>query len=179
MGNNNMSSTESKLDKGSLEREWANHEARLHLSPEDRSVWDALKYTVRPFVYYGKIFIVWHLVKGEPQVKDILNTVGIDASFRDGLWVRLRSEVTKEEFVITHKPRRLPGTGVFVWLPFFNEMRFVSADWMDPMAPRNLRLSVCFKMRHKHEEILEEGTDYLTELHTFRSRWPQYKDTRF
>lgn len=183
MGNSNKVASPDakieKLDKSALEREWVANEARLTLSPEDRIAWDTLRYTMRPFAYYDKIFIVWTLVKGEPQVKDILTVNAIDASFRDGLWVRLESDVTKQEYIVGNRPRRLGNLGVFAWLPFFNEVRFVSADWNNLTAPRNLRLSICFKMRHKFEEMLEERTDYLTELHAFRSRWPQYRDTRF
>lgn len=182
MGNSYMADdkpTSGKIDKGSLEREWANHEARLILSPDDRAAWDDMRYVVRPFVYYDKIFIVWHLVKGEPQVKDIFTATTVDASFRDGLWVRLRSSVTSQECIVSHRPRRLLDSGVFVWVPFFTEVRFVSADWSDPAAPRNMRLSICAKMRHNHELLLEERCDYLTELHSFRARFPQYRDTKF
>lgn len=170
---------EKLLNKGALEREWASYEARLHLPSQDRADWDTLRFTTRPFAYYDKIFVAWHVHKGEPHVKDILTVVGLDASFREGLWVRLQSEVRKQEFIVSHRPRRLFDLNVFAWIPFFNELRYVSADWNDPAASRNLRLSMCFKMRHKYEEMLEEGVDYLSELHNFRSRWPQYRDTRF
>ncbi len=167
------------IDRSAYEKDWANAEARLKLGGDDRQQWGASKYTVRPFVYFDKILIVWTLLKGQPQIKDIVAVVGIDISFQDGLWVRLKSKVTNNECVVNHTPRRILGLDIFAWMPFFNEMRYAGADWHDPEASRNLRLSCCFKMRHKPDETLIEGSQYLSELHVFRSRWPQYADTRF
>lgn len=167
------------FDRAAYEKEWANAEARLKLSSDDKAFWDTCKYTVRPFVYFDKILIVWSALKGQPQIKDILAVTSVDGSFQDGLWVRMRSKVTQQEFVVNHTPRKLPGLDIFAWVPFFNELRYVSASWDDPMAPRNLRLSVCFKMRHKPDDMLVENEVYLSELHVFRDRFPQYANTRF
>lgn len=176
-----LTNSNSGLDKGTLEKEWANAEARLKLGKDDRAAWNKLTYTVRPYVYFDKILIVWTFEKDQPQVKDIFTVTSLDASFQDGLWVRAKSKVTGYEALLTHTPRRLaPGLDVFAWLPFFNELRFQSADWNNPAAPRNLRLAVCFKMQeHPQATRLHEGVRYLSELHTFREQFPQFRDTRF
>lgn len=170
------------LDKATLEKEWANTEARLKLGKADKAKWGELSYTVRPYVYFDKILIVWTVVKGQPQVKDIFTVTSIDASFQGGLWVKAKSKVTGFESVINHEPRRLAtGLDVFAWLPFFNEVRYANpVDWNNPTAPRNLRLSACFKMTQSPDtRLLREGVHYLSELHVFRDRFPQYADTRF
>jgi len=168
----------SGIDRAGLEKEWANKEARLKLSTADRSLWDSCRYTVRPYVYFDKIFVVWTYLKGQPQVKDILAVTSMDSSFQDGVWVRMVSKVTRHEHLMTHSPRKIGNHELFAWVPYFNEVRFVSADWENLEAPRNLRLCACFKMKGRPEEPVE-GVDYLTALHVFRSQWPQYKDTRF
>lgn len=171
------------IDRPALEKQWANQEARLKLGKEDKALWDAARYTVRPYVYYNKVLIVWAVIKGQPQIKEIFKVVGIDSNFQDGIWLRLYAEVAKREVLVTHSPRKLlPNINVFAWVPFFNELRFVSADWEDHNARRNLRLHACFKMHNSGDErnaALAEGRDYLSELHVFREQWPQYSDTRF
>lgn len=168
------------IDKAGYEKVWANHAARLHLSEADKTLWHASRYTMRPFVYFDKILIAWTVLKGVPQIKDILHVTSLDASFQDGIWLRVQSKVHKgPEHMVTHVPRRLPGLEIFAWLPYFNELRYASAQWEDPSLPKNLRLAVCFKMRSKPDFPLVEGEDYLSELHTFREQFPQYAHTRF
>lgn len=169
------------LDKATLEKEWANTEARLRLNREDKGTWDALGHTIRPHVYFEKILIVFTALKGEPQIKDIFTAVAMDGSFQGGLWVRMKSKVTGVETILNHAPQRLaPGLGIFAWVPFFNEVRF-TADERNPNSPRNLRMSACFKMTEDPHGagLLREGLDYLCELHVFRSRFSQYASTRF
>jgi hypothetical protein len=167
--------------KAALEKQWANNEARLKLSGADKTSWRSLSHTIRPFVYYDKTLIIWSLVKGQPNVKDILAVTNVDGSFNEGLWVHIKSKVTGLTTIIDSTPRRLmPGLEVFAWMPFFNEVRYTGADWNDPAASRNLRLAVCFKMAaDPHAPRLHEGLHYLSELHVFRETFPQYADTRF
>lgn len=176
MGNNNTG-----LDKVQLEREWANAEARLKLSKEDRNKWAEMGYTIRPFVYFDKILVAWTVVKGEPQVKDIFTVTSLDASFQGGVWVKAKGKVSGHEALFTHTPQRLaPGLDIFAWVPYFNEMRFASQDWNNLSLPRHMRLSMCFKMEGNPLDIrLREGAHYLSELHVFRSEFPQYANTKF
>lgn len=168
------------IDRPALEKTWANQEARLKLSKEDKALWDSARYTVRPFVYYDKVLVVWTILKGQPQIKEVLKVVGIDANFQDGIWLRVHAEVAKREILINHTPRRILDFDVFAWIPFFNEVRFVSPDWENPQARRNMRLHTCFKMRGRGDEPRPiEGQDFLSELHVFREQFPQYSDTRF
>lgn len=176
-----MGSVLGQTDKATLERDWANAEARLKLNKLDKASWSAMGHTIRPHVYYDKILVVWQYAKGQPQVKDIFTTVAVDGSFQDGLWVMLRSKITGHESVVTHTPQRLtPDLEIFAWVPFFNEVRFVSQDWNNVNLPRNLRMGLCLKMREDPRKVrLREGVDYLSELHVFRETFPQYSDTRF
>jgi hypothetical protein len=168
------------LDKAALEKEWAAAEARLKLNPVDKATWMSLGWTIRPYVYYDKILVAWSLVKGQPQVKDIFQAIAVDASFQGGLWVRLKSKVTDTEIVLTNTPQRLsPTLDIFGWMPFFTEVRYISADWNNLTLPRNMRLNACFKMVDDPMRNPREGKHYLSELHTFRERFPQYSDTRF
>jgi hypothetical protein len=174
----------SDIDRPALEKQWANQEARAKLSREDRILWDDSRYTVRPFVYYNKVLVVWSVIKGQPQIKEILKVVGIEASFQDGIWLRLYAEVAKREVMINHTPRKLlPSIDVIGWTPFFNELRYVARDWNDNNPRRNLRLHACFKTRGRGDitpdSVLSEGQDFLSELHVFREQFPQYIDTRF
>lgn len=167
-------------DKAMLEKEWIAAEARLKLSPADKAKWAGLGCTIRPYVYYDKLLVAWHLVKGQPQVKDIFQAVSVDANFQGGLWVCLRSKVTNEEITLTHTPQRLSADlDIYGWMPFFNEVRYASADWNNLKLPRNMRLTACFKMVDNPDVRAREGQDYLSELHIFRERFPQYSDTRF
>ena len=165
-------------EKSGYEKEWANNEARLKLSSEDRAIWNCCKCTIRPHVYFDKIFIVWSVKQGVPEILDVLTVESVDATFEMGIWVHAASKLTKAKHVITHTPRRLPGLDVFVWVPFFNEIRFASNDWNDVTAPRSLRVSLCFKTRDNKQRLVE-GQHYVTELHVFRDQWPQYASTRF
>lgn len=170
------------IDRPLLEKRWANYEARQTLSAEDRGLWDACQYTVRPYVYFNKVLIAWSVVQGQPQIKEIYRVVGLDVSFQDGIWLRMHAEVARRDVTINHVPRKLPGADVIAWVPYFNEVRFCSPDWDDPDANRNLRLHACFKMRDRADTqgaFIQEGRDHLSELHVFRALWPTYKDVRF
>jgi hypothetical protein len=170
------------IDKTALEKQWANQEARSKLSKQDRTLWDAARHTVRPYVYFDKVLIVWTAVQGQPVIKEILKVSGLETSFQDGIWLRMHAEIAGRDITINHCPRRLlPNLDIFGWVPFFNEMRYASADWDDPGAKRNLRLHTCFKMRSDSRDIRDvvEGHDYISELHVFRAIWPQYASTRF
>lgn len=169
------------LDKPTLEKDWANEIARLKLSRDDRAVWMRLGHTIRPYVYFDKILLVWTYDRGVAQILDVFTVTTVDASFQGGLWIRALSKTTNNETIITHEPRRLaPGLDVFAWVPFFNEVRYVSADWNNPAAPRNLRVSCCLKMiEDPLQGKLRDNQHYLSELHTFRAQHPQFRSTRF
>lgn len=168
------------IDKNSLEKQWAGREARLKLSPDDRALWNSSQCTIRPFVYFDKIMIAWSVEKGQPQVKEVFKVNALDVSFQDGIWLRMHAEIANRDIVINHTPRRLlPDLKVFGWVPFFNELRFVSADWADVDARKNLRLTACFKTVQSDGAPLREGAHYISALHAFREQWPQYADTRF
>ena len=168
------------IDKATYEKEWANTEARARLNDTDKAKWAEMGHTIRPFAWWNKIFIVWTYVKGQPQIKEIFNTVSMDASFTDGVWVKLKSTITDRETIITQYPTRLaPGLDLFAWVPYFNELRFASAEWSNPSLPRSLRMSVCFKSKFDPDKTSREGIDFISELHVFRERFPQYRETRF
>lgn len=174
-----MGNETSGINKDALEKQWAQQAARQGLSPEDRNIWNELRYTFRPWVYHDKILIAWAYASGEPVIKDIFNVVNLDVSFQDGIWLKLVSKVHKSrEVSVTHTPRPLPGLKVFAWVPFFVDARFVSADWDKPEAPRSLRVAACFKMAGR-PDILSPGQDHLSELHVFRETFPQYRSTYF
>jgi len=176
-----MGSEYPPFDKAKLEKTWANYAARHNLRDAERALWNSFQYTLRPYVYYDKILIAWTVVKGEPQVKDVFTVVSIETSFQDGIWLHMRSKVNSHaaDHLMTHTPRMLPGLNIFGWVPFFNELRFTSARWEDPTLPKNLRLAVCFKMRNAPGKLLTENEEYISELHVFRDRFPQYASTRF
>jgi hypothetical protein len=172
------------IDRPTLEKQWANHEARLKLNKDDKALWDSSRYTVRPYVYYNKVLIAWTVVKGQPQIKEIFKVIGLDVSFQDGVWLRMHAEIAGCDVMLSHAPRRLlPNLEVLAWMPYFNEVRFASADWDDLNAKKNLRLHACFKMRSRGDEpvtgLIREQHDFLSELHVFRELWPQYAVTRF
>lgn len=178
MGNSNPSNGQ---EKAVLEKEWANAEARLKLGQDDKSVWSALRHTIRTFAYYDKIFVVWALIKGEPVIRDVFTVQSVDATFQGGLWIKASGKISGHEAVITQTPQRLaPGLDIFAWVPYFNELRYASGDWSNYNLPRHLRSSVCLKMRHDPEDrFLGEGVVCITEMHLFRQRFPQYSQTRF
>jgi hypothetical protein len=175
--------TQGGIDRPTLEKRWANYEARLKLGREDKQLWDASNCTIRPYVYFNKVLIAWTVIRGQPQIKEIFRVIGIDASFQDGVWLRLEAEIAGREVTISHSPRRLlPNLDVISWVPYFNEVRFASADWEDLDAKKNLRLCACFKTRERGDgenKLILPDHDYLSELHVFREQWPQYADVRF
>lgn len=173
------SGNETPIDRQQFEKTWANHAARLSLGDEDKALWATTRYTIRPYAYFDKILVAWTFEKGQPKVKDILTVLDATISFQDGIWIRIKSKVSQREQLLTHTPRKVTGLSVFGWVPYFNELRFASSDWDNPEAPKNLRLSVCFKMQERPDSPLLENIDYITELHVFRRQFPQYHGTRF
>lgn len=175
-----MGSEASGLDKPRYEKEWASQEARLKLDATGRHLWDSSRHTVRPYLYYNKIFIAWGIdANGEVVVRDVFTVISMDATFRDGFWIKLRDR-NRREHLITHTPRLLGDTDIFAWVPYFNECRWHSNDWSDPAAPKSLRLAVCFKMQSDPQCLpLLREQDYLSELHHFRQQFPQFAKTRF
>ena len=170
--------SETGLDKVHYEKEWAAQEARLRLDTESRSKWESAAYTFRTFVYFKKILVAWQKHGTEIVVKNVFTVISMDANFREGIWVRVRDRDNKEH-VITHTPRLLGDVNVFAWVPYFNEVRWHASDWSDPTSPKALRLAACFKTQFSPHEPLHEGQDYLSELHVFRSQFPQFAKVRF
>jgi hypothetical protein len=170
--------SETGLDKVRYEKEWAAQEARLRLDSESRSKWEASTYTFRPFIYYKKILVAWEQRGASIVVKDVFTVVSMDANFREGVWVKVRDQSGKEH-IITHTPRLLGDSNIFAWIPYFNEVRWHAGDWTDPTAPKSLRLAACFKMQYSPNDPLLDGQEYLSELHVFRHRFPEYAKTRF
>lgn len=174
-GNNKLD----KIDKDGYEKAWATALARQNLSPEDRTLWNEARFTIRPYVYHDKIFIVWSYKGGQPVIKDVFTVTNVEVSFQDGFWLKMLSKVHKgREVMVSHSPRRLPGLNVFAWVPYFMETRFASADWEDPTLTRTLRIQACFKMAGKPDKFFEEQ-EHLTELHVFRETFPSYRSTKF
>jgi len=167
-----------KLSIREYEARWVNAEAMLKLSKAEAALWTRFRYVIRPYCYFNKIFVAWTYRQGVPIIKDVLTVMGIEVSFQEGVWMRLQSSTSAREIAINHTPRKLPNVDAFMWTPFVNEFRYAGPDWDDPNSPRNLRISSCIRMQHGHE-FMEEGADYVWELHEFRSRFPQFKETRF
>lgn len=164
--------TKLPVDKPRYEREWANTEALLRLSKPDYKLWEAMRHVSRLHVRNDTALVQFRTVDGGQCVDEIWRASDLRVSFTTGIWLTLRNR-HGGEFNVTHMPTKVPGSEIFMWLPYFNELRWNAKNWNDPQGRRELQLALAFKSMTDIDQHFKEDTDYVLELSKFNKRWPE------
>lgn len=168
------------LDKPALEREWIEWLAQAFQGAQ-RRLWNRLGYVHRLAARDNSTYIIWEVVDGSPLVRDYATVVDMVASFKQGLCVKLclssdPQVINTKHFEVSHAPVQLNNYPLFMWIPFFNEMRFASYFWSNPQAARELQFSLCVKQQSDSETVLVNGEFHVTLLSKFQKQWPNIEN---
>lgn len=158
-----------------LELTWA-RELTLKQSQAEQDHWAQMKIAHRVAVNKNKFLIVWKATAdGQAEVINSLKLVRMDSSLDQGMRLLFLDQVGSMVWV-DHTPRAFAGTDVFVWLPFFNNVKYGPNHYNEQTW--GIRLAINMKMR-SHPDYWVHGHTYLTELPEFRARFPRFAETKF
>lgn len=156
---------EAPLDKRKLEVTWADQQAHRTLTKQDLGIWKACSSAHRVYLSPGYKLVHWRLLAGQPTIISnyILEEVVTGAK---GTRYLLGQNLVKFQF--THKPSLLPDTDIFIWVPYFNELRHKpdGEDFLE--GGGHTSVSLCIKQRSNPIHNPTPGHDYFTTLQEFQ-----------
>jgi hypothetical protein len=74
-------------------------------------------------------------------------------------------------YLVTHTPSLLGGTGVFAWVPHFNEFRHTPVDWTNAREPGCLKVSICVWQPSNPLKVRFAEHSYMTTKQVFERDW--------
>lgn len=157
-----------RVDKPYYEFLWAQQLAQRELSHTDYLRWRSYKSVDRLYAKLGTVFIYWGWRDGKAQVLESFKLASI--SVAEGVIYELE-DAFGERYKTGHTPKILSATGIFFWVPHFNEFRHLPEDWRDATGPGSLRVCMCvWQSGNPNKERLETHT-YMTTGNLFRDQW--------
>lgn len=157
------------LDKKHYEILWANSA----VLSSDRSKWKDFHSTNRIYLGNGKRLVVWRWTVKGPEILDVLRVTGMLADINSGVQIGMQGR--RGQFAVGHTPSLLPQAYVFLWVPFFFDLRWVPNSFDDLHGQKNMTFPVCVKTLSNPSNQLSEGADYVTEYSEFQRNWPSHK----
>jgi hypothetical protein len=160
---------ETPLDKAAYEFKWARQLARKGLSEENYKIWQAYKSVDRLSVNLRAVFVHWGWHQGKTLIfKEFkLSEVKVAVS---GVTYTL-SDNAGNQYPVNHTPALIAGTGIFAWVPHFNEFRHVPADWENAEEPGYLRVGICVWQPSNPHKVRIGAHSYITTKKIFEKDW--------
>lgn len=158
------------LNKDHYETLWASN----LVAPEHRDAWCKLHSTHKTFANSKSMFIVWKLVDGQAQQLHMLEVSAGMMSMQRGITLQLTriNEPGTKVIEISHSPTPILDTDVFIWVPFFCNLRWTPRDYDKSHDARFVRLPICIKTKSNFSNAPTEGHVYVTSLKRFKKEWP-------
>ena len=148
---------EIRLDKPYYEFLWARQLACSELAQEHYKTWRSYKSVDRLYAEIGTVFVHWGWQRGKAEVLAKFTLSGISVA-AEGVTYDL-VDAAGIHHLTSHSPRTLSSTGIFFWVPHFNEFRHSPADWKDASGPGSLRVCMCvWQSGNPNKEQIETHT---------------------
>lgn len=163
---------ENRLDKREYETRWSRQLADTHLSKEDYQLWRDYRSVDRVTLSLGTKIVHWQRKNGEPTI--VSSFVLQSANLSDGS-LKYTFDRAGENHIVDNVPRVLADTEVFVWVPFFNEVRHIPGNWDMATQPGYTTVGLCVWQRTNPTKIKANNHSYVTTLKVFAREW-QNKD---
>ena len=158
-----------RVDKPYYEFLWARQLARKELSLADYLKWRSYRSVDRLYVELGTVFVHWGWQDGEAKALKIYTLSGVTVN-AEGVTYDLE-DASGKHYQTGHTPKLLASTGIFFWVPHFNEFRHLPEDWKDATGPGSLRMCMCvWQPGNPNKERLETHT-YMTTENLFQDQW--------
>ena len=145
------------------ERQWSEDAAARHLTAEDYVRWKQLRCTHRITVFDHKKMVLWRVREGKIADTSLIRVQNFAADARGST---CELDLGGREVLVDHTPTRI-SDGVFAWLPFYMDLRFVPSG--QPEGRRTVRFSLVLRMASNPEKNSVEGAQYLGEENVFRN----------
>jgi hypothetical protein len=157
---------EAPLDKRALEHNWAQQLAKKSLTGQEFQQWNSYRSNHRIYPGIGYKLVHWVYEDGEPT---IVQSFTLEEVQVDTLGVAYLLQSNTEDFWVTQEPSLLGDTGVFVWVPYFNEFRFrpEAKDFRGSLG--YLRMSLCVRQEDRPFTSSLRNGNYLTTLQEFEA----------
>lgn len=162
------------IDKKYYEILWANSA----VLEDEHEVWKGFHSTNRIYLRDYKKLVLWRCQDQKPSIIDTMEITDIHASFREGFSVTLNSALHPDSLSalkVTHTPKLLPFARVFIWIPYFFDLRFAPRVFDASQERKSLTFPLCIKTFSNPKIQLSEGCDYATEANSFAHDWPTFK----
>lgn len=157
------------IDKKAYEYQWARQLAFKSLNQQHRDLWREYCSVDRLTLNISARLAHWGWQDGKPLILNEfrLHDVSVD---RQGVTYRF-SDNYGNTYPVSHTPALLAQTGIFAWVPHFNEFRHTPLDWENAEEPGYLRVGVCLRQPSNPLKILLESHTYLTTKKIFDKDW--------
>ena len=152
------------LDKRQCELTWSGQLADRFLSRQDRVAWGAYNCLHRVYFGLGYKLVHWKLIEGTPTIITSFQLVDISTNIRGTTYTLMQHNVCH---LVTHKPALLGDTGVFLWVPYFNEFRHLPDEEGFTTGPGHTSVSLCLKQKSNPLYTPVQGHNYFTTLQEF------------
>lgn len=163
---------ESRLDKRLYETQWSRQLAREYNTPEDHARWLSYSSVDRLYLGIGYKIVHWEFQNGANTIIDsfTLSRIEVDAENTSYIF-----DSNSGLHTVSHIPKLFADTGVFLWVPYFNEFRHVPGGWDRVSQPGYLNVSLCAWQRSNPTKNKQSGHAYMTTLKCFESSWAGQK----
>lgn len=154
-------------DRRAYESMWTRQLAIQHLSPEDNETWKDYRAIARLYLAPGSKIVHWKLDNGKPTIQRSFYLIGMHADQACAEYVFSDGNDHEVLFTVSHIPKMLADTGVFVWIPHHMEMRHT------PIVKNfgYVSLGLAIRQHHNPASHLYAGTSYVTTLKDFELNW--------
>lgn len=154
-----------------LEKDW------LYREMKTDELFCSLVSTRRDHTYIGRNFLAWTMVQGCPIINTLFEVERFGINER-GLYVTFgiaRPNVAGIERIrVTNHPLKLRHLDLYLWLPYFAEVRNVPIDASDPASRRRTSVPLLFKHRHRPDTGQIDGYPYFSSKGDFLALWPEH-----
>lgn len=157
------------IDKKAYEYQWARQLAHKGLSLEHRNLWRDYNSVDRLTLNINSRLAHWGWKGSKPLVLNELRLQDVSVA-RQGVTYSF-SDNHGNSYPVTHTPSLLAHTGIFAWVPHFNEFRHTPLDWNNAEEPGYVRVSVCLRQPSNPLKVLIDNHTYLTTRKIFEKDW--------
>lgn len=160
---------QTRLDKPYYEFLWARQLAHSELSAADYKTWRSYKSVDRLYAELNTVFVHWGWRQGRAYVLETFKLSHISVS-QVGVVYQLEDAAGKH-YQTGHTPKTLSSTGIFFWVPHFNEFRHIPEDWENASGPGSLRVCMCVWQSGNPNKEKNESHTYMTTENLFQAQW--------
>lgn len=168
-----MSSNE-RAEKASkrltLERSWT----KAHMRDDEN--FNRLGNVRRDFAHLEKFFVAWTIVDGKPLIDTLFKADRFGVNGRGLNMTMATVSATREAGLLrlSHIPTKVPHLDLYLWIPYFAEVRTTPCDHDDPASGPICTYPLLVKHQYPPRLGQVEGRLYFAPKSEFAALWPEF-----